>query len=193
MKISEFYNKVAPVYENLINSPKINAKLTGEAKKVFLKYKIVEGSILDVGCGPGNLKTAFGDKFLYTGVDISESMLLKAKEKGYVTIYGRIEDVLKEIPDKSFDYVISLSALHFVKDINSVLKEFDRISKKGWLVSLLDVTENYTKDFLVDEPIYNHSKIVLPDTSEDFLFDAWISPAQEQMRERMIFKKSVII
>lgn len=58
-------------------------------KKIFLKYKITRGKILDVGCGLGNLKTALGGTFSYAGIDISEEMLSKAKEKRYDTIYGK--------------------------------------------------------------------------------------------------------
>ena len=63
-------------------------------------------------------------------------MLELAKGRGYKTIHGKIEEVLPTIESKSCDYVVAISSLHFVEDINSVLKEFERISRKGFLFSL---------------------------------------------------------
>lgn len=190
MRISEFYDKISNQYEELINSPQLNAQLTINLKKIFLKHKITTGKILDVGCGPGNLKTSLGDGFSYTGIDISEDMLLKAKEKGYETVYGKIEEKLSQIHSKSFDYIVSLSVLHFVKDINSIFKEFDRIAKSGWIVTLADLTPNYIKRFPVDEPMYNHSKLNLFGFQDDFYLPPWISiTTGDKISERMIFKK----
>ena len=190
MNIAEFYDKISSKYEELITSPQVNAQLTSNLKNVFSKYKIFNGTILDVGCGPGNLKSVLGNEFIYTGIDISNEMLLKAKEKGYETIYGKIEELLSKIPSKSFDYIVSLSALLFVKDINSVFIEFDRISKKGWIATLADITPNYSKYFPIDEPIYNHSKIDLSGFKEDFYLPPWVSlTTGDKIRERMIFKR----
>jgi ubiquinone/menaquinone biosynthesis C-methylase UbiE len=191
MKINEFYDKYARDYENLLADPRFNAQHVIKAKELFYKYEITEGTILDVACGPGNLKTALGDKFVYTGIDISEKMLVEAAKKGYEVIRGKMEDELLKFPDKSFDYVVSLSALHFVKDIDLVISQFDRIAKKGWLISLADITENYMKNLPIKEPMYNHSKLNI-DTAgvkEDIYFLAWTSPTTgEKIYEREVFK-----
>lgn len=190
MLVNELYDTVADEYEELINSPKVNARLIYNLKIIFDKYKIVSGSILDLGCGPGNLATALGKDFTYTGIDISEKMLIKAKDKGYTIISGKIEDGLKKIPDKSFDYIVSLSALYFIEDIKPILFELDRISKKGWLISLAEITDSYAKYFSVHATLYNHTKMDISDLDEDLTFDAWTSPFfGENIRERMIFKK----
>lgn len=184
------YDGVADEYEDLINSPKVDAKLVYSLEKIFNKYKIVEGSILDLGCGPGNLATSLGNSFEYTGIDISEKMLSKAKEKGYKVINGKIEQELKKIPDKSFDYVVSLSAVYFIQDIKSILFELDRVAIKGWIISLADITDSYAKYFSVHAPLYNHTKFQISDLSEDITFIAWTSPfSGEEIKERMIFKK----
>jgi ubiquinone/menaquinone biosynthesis C-methylase UbiE len=190
MQVNELYDSVADEYEELINSPKVNAKLVFNLKKIFDKYKITQGSILDLGCGPGNLKTTLGGNFSYTGVDISEKMLNMAEKKGYKIINGKIEEELKKMPDKSFDYIVSLSAIYFIEDIKFVISELDRVSKKGWLISLADITESYAKYFSIYAPLYNHTKLVIPNLQEDITFVAWTSPRSgEQMKERMIFIK----
>ena len=191
MKIKEYYNNVASKYEELINSPQIDAHIMDEVKKIFIKYRITQGKILDVGCGPGNLKTALGENFSYTGIEIAENMIAKAREKGYEIIPGQMEDVLAQIPDKSFDYVICTSVLYFVKDIEPVLLEFERISKKGWMITLVEVTGHYAKNSPVDEPIYDHSNILIPGAVEDFSFYAWTSPRGEKMTERLVCKLAI--
>ncbi len=194
MQVDKLYDSVADEYEELINSPKVNAQLMFQLKNIFDKYGITGGSILDLGCGPGNLSTTLVQNFIYTGIDISEKMLLKAKEKGYDIIKGKIEDLLKTIPSKSFDYVVSLSAFYFIKDINSLIPELDRIAKKAWLISLADITETYAKAFSIHAPLYNHTKIKFDHLDEDITFIAWTSPfSGEVIRERMVFNiKSVI-
>ena len=190
MKTEEFYNKIALDYEELIASDKVNAQLTKKLKEIFSKYKITKGTILDVGCGPGNLKTDLGDGFEFTGIDISENMLDLAKKKGYKVIRGKIEDELIKITDKSFDYVVALSSLHFVKEIKKVLDEFNRIAKKGWIVSLDDITEEYVKNFFVKDPLYNHVNTKLLGIQEDIYFRAWTSPTtNDVINARMVFKK----
>ena len=189
MLVNELYDSVADEYEGLINSSKVNAQLVSKLKEIFDKYKITVGSILDLGCGPGNLKTTLGDNFSYTGIDVSKNMLEKAKQKGYRVINGKIEDQLGKMPDKSFDYIVSLSTFHFIKDIGSMISELDRIAVKGWIISLADVTESYARYFSVYAPLYNHTKILIPDLQEDETFLAWTSPfSGEKINERMVFK-----
>ena len=190
MKINEFYDKLAPEYEKLLESPSVNAQLMKYVKEIFSKYKITGGRVLDIGCGPGNLKSTLGNSFSYTGIDVSDAMLLKAQEKGYEIMKGKVEEKVFEISDKTFDYIVAVGMLHFVKDISSILQEFQRMTRKGWLISLPDVPESYGEDFPIKEPIYNHTKIVLSDIQEDIYFPAWTSiTTGERMNERMVFKK----
>lgn len=189
MQVDKLYDSVADKYEDLINSSKVNAKLIYNLEKIFDKYKITNGSILDLGCGPGNLATSLGKNFVYTGIDISEKMLNKAKEKGYKVIRGKIEEELGKLPNKSFDYVVSLSAFYFLKDIKSILPHLDRVARKGWIISLADITESYKKYFSIYAPLYNHTKIKISGIKEDKTFIAWTSPFfGEKIKERMIFK-----
>jgi len=75
MDVKDFYNKISSKYEELIASPKTDAKLHENLLNILIKHSIDSGSILDVGCGPGNLKNYLGDNFTYTGIDISDEML----------------------------------------------------------------------------------------------------------------------
>ncbi len=190
MQIDKLYDSVADEYEELIQSPKVDAKLIYNLEKIFHKYGINGGSILDLGCGPGNLAASLGKNFTFTGIDISEKMLHKAQEKGYEIIHGKIEEELQNIPDKSFDYIVSLSALYFVKDIKSVLLELNRIAIKGWIVSLANITKSYAEHFSIHGPLYNHIALRVNDLYEDVTFIAWTAPySGEKIEERIIFRK----
>lgn len=190
MLAKDFYNQVSNKYEDWLKTPEYKVEYLNYAKKMFSKYNISNGGILDVGCGPGNLKTLLGDNFSYTGIDVAENMLDLAKRKGYNIILGRMEEELPKFQDKSFDYVVSLSALHFTKDIQFIISEFERIARKGWIGTFEEITENYINNLAVKEPMYNHSQTEIPNVTEDIFFHAWVSPTTgDNIDARIVFKK----
>ncbi|NTW30103.1 MAG: class I SAM-dependent methyltransferase [Candidatus Moranbacteria bacterium] len=189
MSIDVFYDDLAPVYEERIITPQVNAQLLPKIKDIFKKNLITRGTILDIGCGPGNLKTFLGDSFSYTGMDISQEMLKQARLKEYTVVCGLIQDNLPKIPDKSFDYCVSVSALHFVENIQEIISHLDRVSRKGWVVTLADVSDVYKQYFSVHAAVYNHTNIAIDNLKEDITIDGWISPkTKEMIRERIVFK-----
>ncbi len=182
----QFYNDFAANYDNVLRSPKYNVQHLHEAKKIFEKHEIKEGSILDVGCGTGFLKDLLQGDFSYTGIDVSSNMLEYAKKRGYITIHQPIETALKDINTKSYDFVVSLSSLLMVEDLNTALDHMYRIARKAILLSLDDTTEDYRKNFIV--PTYNHSKIDFPNAKEDYFILGWKSPTVDiPIYTRMIY------
>ena len=191
MDTETFYNNIANRYEYLLETPEIGASILNKIKDILDTENIKEGSILDLGCGPGNLKTVLGNTFIYTGIDIAESMLKLAKEKGYKTIKGNIVEQIQKIPAKSFDYVIASSSLHFIKDINQLLIEIERITKKAFIISLDQITENYKRGFgaICTDPIYNHFPFIIKDLDIDTCFIGWKSPRDgEEIKVRLLYK-----
>lgn len=86
--------------------------------------------VLEVGCGTGLLmkeihKTASEVK----GIDISEQMLAKAKERGLDVRQGIAEDLPFE--DNSFDLVYSFKVLAHVEQIKKAMLEMNRVLKPG--------------------------------------------------------------
>lgn len=190
MLAKDFYNQVSDKYEKWFEAPEYRVEYLNHAKKIFTKYNIHNGSILDVGCGPGNLKTTLGNGFIYTGIDVSEKMLNLAKEKGYEIILGNMEEELPKLKSKSFDYAVSLSALHFTKDIQCIISEFERIARRGWMATLEEITDNYIKNLAVKERMYDHSQMKIPNTAEDIFFPAWVSPTTgDKINARIVFKQ----
>src|SRR5450432_405746 len=82
----------------------------------FAEENFAKGKMIDLGCGPGQTT-----KFLFdlgvediTGVDISPSMISKAKQLG-PHLHYEVQDMLKlNYPDKSFGSAIAFySIVHF--------------------------------------------------------------------------------
>src|SRR5262252_4565155 len=78
------------------------------------------GRLLDVGCGGGSHTAAFGaEGWGVVGIDISESQLELARERGCEVVQGRAESLPFE--DASFDAVVSMWTHTDVDDWPSAL------------------------------------------------------------------------
>ncbi len=105
---------------------------------IGLQDYIHTGHVLDFGCGPGRLTQAFCRQFeQVTGVDISSSMIEKAKAYNQYpdkcTYFTNPKNNLHQFQDESFDLVFSYITLQHIRPVYiwDYLKEFLRLSKKG--------------------------------------------------------------
>jgi trans-aconitate 2-methyltransferase len=83
-------------------------------------------SIVDLGCGTGDLTSALGDHWpeaRVTGVDLSEEMLVPARERAEA---GRIDfvkgDLARWRPGAPADLIVSNAAIQWVQDHDAVLR-----------------------------------------------------------------------
>ena len=90
-----------------------------------------EKSILDVGCGDGELM-----KFIYEniskkirGLEISKDNVQKCIQKGLTVIEGNAEMDLQQFPSNSFDYVILSQTLQAFLNPEKVISDLLRIGK----------------------------------------------------------------
>ena len=90
-----------------------------------------EKSILDVGCGNGELM-----KFIYEniskkirGLEISKDNVQKCIQKGLTVIEGNAEIDLQQFPSNSFDYVILSQTLQAFLNPEKVISDLLRIGK----------------------------------------------------------------
>ena len=90
-----------------------------------------EKSILDVGCGDGELM-----KFIYVniskkirGLEISKDNVQKCIQKGLTVIEGNAEMDLRQFPSNSFDYVILSQTLQAFLNPEKVISDLLRIGK----------------------------------------------------------------
>lgn len=108
-----------------------------ETKAVFdLLAPLPNMKILDVGCGTGNYSIKLAKLgCLVTGIDISKEMLLVAKNKckdlniQIDLILGDVESL--PFSDNSFDAVVSVAVLEFVRDKYKAIEEMFRVTKRN--------------------------------------------------------------
>ncbi len=148
-----------------------------------------EGRILDIGTGPGwLLKKLYqaSAKFQITGMDISASMVAKArkniKQAGLSDVINIEEGQANSMPfaDYTFDVVVSTGSIHHWKDPTAGLNEIYRILKHGGYALMYDLVSDTPKSIMktasqefgklkifllwlhaFDEPFYSHKKLHL--------------------------------
>ncbi len=102
-----------------------------EEFKIIVNSIQREKSILDVGCGDGELM-----KFIYEniskkirGLEISKDNVQKCIQKGLTVIEGNAEMDLRQFPSNSFDYVILSQTLQAFLNPEKVISDLLRIGK----------------------------------------------------------------
>ena len=113
-----------------------------------------EKSILDVGCGDGELM-----KFIYEniskkirGLEISKDNVQKCIKKGLTVIEGNAEMDLQQFPSNSFDYVILSQTLQAFLNPEKVISDLLRIGKTSIVTipnfGFWKVRFNFSNDFI---------------------------------------------
>ena len=100
--------------------------------KVIMEFIEARSSVLDLGCGDGDLlnflvkeKNVRGQ-----GIEIDEQAIYKCVAKGLNVLHGDIDSGLSEYRDKAFDYVILNQSLQQLKHVETVLFDALRVGKK---------------------------------------------------------------
>lgn len=109
---------------------------------------VIGGKVLDIGTGSGRLAIELAKSkqadFKVVGLDISESMLLQARENARKSsVDNKIEFVFgtaSKLPfsDGAFDLVVSYASLHHWFDPAAVFREAQRVCSKNGLVVIRD-------------------------------------------------------
>ena len=100
--------------------------------RVFAKWITQGASVLDLGCGGGELLAyLIKEKQVHAqGIELSEQAILRCFEAGLSVFQQDIDAGLSEYADDSFDYVILNQTLQQVKKPDFVLHEALRVGKK---------------------------------------------------------------
>ena len=117
---------------------KLFGRMIGKNKTGFLFDHKPNIKVLDIGCGPGS-KTHFFLDTDYTGIDISESYIKRAKElynghehiKFYCMDAGRLLSELGQ--EGEYDLAVMIGLLHHLTDdeADSALSQAARLLKPG--------------------------------------------------------------
>jgi SAM-dependent methyltransferase len=107
----------------------------GDCVYSYLEKYASKGSILDLGCGPGNTANELNAAAYqtYVGVDVSEAALIKARKRSRDN--GRAEkndfaqgDFLKYVPNQQFDVILFRESMYHVP-LGRVKAVLDRYSR----------------------------------------------------------------
>ena len=122
--MSVMYNRFAYLYDELINDVNYKEWLDYYFK-IFQRYGLKPKLGLDLGCGTGNLTTLFADKGVeMTGIDLSEDMLMVAREKaeGRDILYLN-QDMCEFELYGTVDFIVSsLDCINYITDKRDLLK-----------------------------------------------------------------------
>lgn len=165
-KIDE--NRIISHYSDLINKHGYSHKSIGWGKKRhYLRYEILisefliqNKSLLDFGCGFGDLKKYLSDKdyiFKYAGVDINRKFI-KVGKKIHKDIDIYQSNAFEEGLRCDYDYIIS-SGVHNTKITNNwsficqTFELFNKYSKFGFALNFLsDNGDFFDKDLYYANP-----------------------------------------
>lgn len=99
------------------------------------------GLVLDVGCGTGQLGAAIASEgFDVFGVDLSASMVARARQRGLSGTYAAVTTALPFV-DNSFDLALTVATLHHLETperVAATVREMGRVVKRGGHVVLWD-------------------------------------------------------
>ncbi|TXT58120.1 MAG: hypothetical protein BAJALOKI1v1_1750008 [Promethearchaeota archaeon] len=140
-------------------------------KQITSKVKEYEptGTIVDLGCGSGNLIVQLAKNFpdqSIIGVDISQEMLNAAKKRVEREVPSRGIEFKKgssqslPFPDNSVDFLISSLSLHHWLDPLEALNEIFRVLQKGGSLIIFDFRRN-SRNFFYNLLSFA-TKIVVP-------------------------------
>jgi ubiquinone/menaquinone biosynthesis C-methylase UbiE len=124
----QYYNEFSKWYENQRHRG-YHAFLDDMELKIAAPY--VRGvEVLEAGCGTGLiLKELATLATRAEGVDISEGMLEKARERGLTVHKASVTDL--PFKDGSFDTVVSFKVLAHVPDLPKAIEEMARVTRPG--------------------------------------------------------------
>jgi ubiquinone/menaquinone biosynthesis C-methylase UbiE len=99
-------------------------------KDKFFK-KIVNKTILEIGCGDGGVVQYLKEKNEVHGADISKNGVKFIEKKGIKTHLVDISEEKLKVKDGFFDYVIILETIEHLKSPQHAIEEIQRVLKKN--------------------------------------------------------------
>lgn len=129
-----FWDIYATSYD-VVNQLEPYKKMISDLSKVVLEVSTDKDKILIVGCGTGNLEIKLvsnGLRSKITSIDISRSMLKRAKDKDISNkqINWLQQDIERWVPDDVFDIVIFSNVAYTISNV-SMSKIIDKLSRRN--------------------------------------------------------------
>jgi len=141
----------------------VHSEIEREAWKTLFKSLLPLGrlEVLDVGCGTGEIGFLFAELGHHvTGLDLSEKMLAKAREKASKKMYDTIfkEGDAEDPPFEAgtFDVVVTRHLLWTLPHPDTAIQNWKEVLKKGGVLIVIDglynggLIERKTRQFISD-------------------------------------------
>jgi ubiquinone/menaquinone biosynthesis C-methylase UbiE len=133
------YARWAPVYDVLCGPVFLNGRRAAASAA-----RAVGGRILEIGVGTGLSFDDYDDTTEITGVDMSEPMIARARERAKTGRYPFVKELAVMdahnlgYPDASFDCVVGQFVITLVEDPERVLSECTRVLRPGGQIILVN-------------------------------------------------------
>jgi ubiquinone/menaquinone biosynthesis C-methylase UbiE len=167
-------------------------------KEVFSGQEI-QGRVLDLGCGPGDISFRFAASYpncTVHAVDGSTAMLEYARqrlrgsrsmEKQMKFFEGMLPDL--DLPNEHYDYLISNSLLHHLPDPDilwSVIKRYSRAGTGVFVMDLLRPKDPETAKQMVDSYAAGEPEILRRDFYNSLLAAFTMDEISSQMKANQL-------
>lgn len=144
------YEELAPKYDS-----RWSFYIRSTIENTVSRIAVREGDrILDVGCGTGQLLSVLRRSTNSTdlfGVDASQKMLAIARSRLGKTIpLARASAETLPYADRSFDWVVSTSVFHYLREPEAALREFHRVLRPAGQLVITDWCDDYLACKLCD-------------------------------------------
>lgn len=130
--IKNSYQRWAPVYDATFG------QITHAGRRAAVRHiNTLAGRVLEVGVGTGLALDLYARHLHVTGIDYSEAMLRRARDKVKRRRLNHVEDLRQmdaralDFPDQSFDVVAAMHVLSVVPEPTVVMREIARVLRPG--------------------------------------------------------------
>ena len=133
------YARWAPIYDVLCGPVFLNGRRAAASAA-----REVGGRILEIGVGTGLSFDDYDETTEITGIDMSEPMIARARERLKSGRYSFVKELAvmdahaMSFPDASFDCVVGQFVITLVEDPERVLSECARVVKPGGQIILVN-------------------------------------------------------
>jgi methionine biosynthesis protein MetW len=116
-----------------LQSPIANLQSLRPDLQVVAKLIPAQISVLDLGCGDGELLDylVHQQQVKGRGIELGEQEVLACVRRGLSVRQGNLEEGLADYPDDSFDYVVLSQTLPFLDNPEMILREMLRVGEKA--------------------------------------------------------------
>jgi len=192
-KQKELFRKLADEYanvrENVIFTRMFYDFLNGEIMDYLPRKK--NAVVLDTMCGTGDMfKSLVGDYDKVVGLDISEDMLHRVRDKENLLglVCGDVD--FHPFKHRSFDLVVCRAGLHHLPDISNCLYEVNRILRRNGIFVFSEPSDDSFAVRQARQILHRHNQWFEEDTESGFFskeLDRLLSKHNFRIAERKRF------